>query len=110
MNDPFFLLILTVVIVLAILVLVIITLLLYVFWPRPMPKSGKVIAKWHEDELLWTQFYQIGQTGIYAPTFNFINEGWVITIEDETDLRGNVYLTKLTWDKTQIGDYFTVQK
>lgn len=84
----------------------------YIFWPRPFPSSGTIIEKTHEKERTWTQLIPIyiGKVMVLFPFIHFDDEDWIITVEDSNGLRGDIYLTKTTWQKLQVGEHYIVTK
>jgi hypothetical protein len=94
------------------LVLSVVALAIYAFWPRPFPSSGKIIEKWHEEERYWTQFIPmyIGKVMIFLPFFHFDDEDWIIRIEDQDGLQGDVYLTHSAWNKLSIGNFYIINE
>ncbi len=96
----------------SLLILIVLFLIGYLIWDRnrPFPKSGKVIDKWYEEERTWVQIMPIiiGKIVSMIPIFHYDDEDWVITIEDEDGLKGDLYLSEAKWKKINIGDHFVV--
>ena len=79
-------------------------------------KEGKVIEKWYEEENTFVSLVPvvnvIGKTRLTTmmPMINYDDEDFVIKIEQYDKKTRDIYLTKDTYTKINIGDWFIVDK